>query len=279
MHTDVEAIPITTIQLPYSVFYIYFGTNLGLTLYDGHYYVDGAYINTSESLFQIVLSTSIPTLSYTQSYDWITNPDRYFYFSFQDYAREDTVGEAIEKTLATERPFEKHELDISKATAELQDLSGIRIHIIHNQTAQQQANENKESFPVFRESLKIIFNALCYITAYRNDIEARFAENAPQKVVEEYDNAMTPKQKRKVTSRLASMGFTRINFCGSKYSAQALRSGREVEPHWRRGHWRNQPYGTARSEHKLIWIMPTIVRKDKGTPSLGHIYDVDEEDT
>jgi hypothetical protein len=43
-------------------------------------------------------------------------------------------------------------------------------------------------------------------------------------------------------------------------------SGHEVEPHWRRGHWRLQPHGTGLSLLKLIWIRPTIVRRDKGEP-------------
>jgi hypothetical protein len=29
--------------------------------------------------------------------------------------------------------------------------------------------------------------------------------------------------------------------------------------HWRRGHWRQQPYGEGRSERRLAWIKPTLV--------------------
>jgi hypothetical protein len=46
----------------------------------------------------------------------------------------------------------------------------------------------------------------------------------------------------------------------------------DISPHWRRGHWRNQPFGEKLSEKKLIWIKPTIVNKEKGEPIKGHIY-------
>jgi hypothetical protein len=48
-----------------------------------------------------------------------------------------------------------------------------------------------------------------------------------------------------------------------------------MSPHWRRGHFRQQPFGPKLAHRKLVWIMPTIVRRDKGTPENGHIYLVD----
>lgn len=43
----------------------------------------------------------------------------------------------------------------------------------------------------------------------------------------------------------------------------------EVMPHWRRGHWRRQPFGVGRAERKLVFIKPILVRRDKfaGDPS------------
>src|SRR5690606_23423205 len=34
---------------------------------------------------------------------------------------------------------------------------------------------------------------------------------------------------------------------------------RGPRPHVRRAHWRNQAYGPKRSQHKLLWIHPTLV--------------------
>jgi hypothetical protein len=37
--------------------------------------------------------------------------------------------------------------------------------------------------------------------------------------------------------------------------------GPPVRPHWRRGHWKMQPYGPGRSERKRILIKPILVNK------------------
>lgn len=39
-------------------------------------------------------------------------------------------------------------------------------------------------------------------------------------------------------------------------------TGRHVTTHWRRGHWRRQPHGPGRTERKLIFIKPILVRSD-----------------
>lgn len=36
-------------------------------------------------------------------------------------------------------------------------------------------------------------------------------------------------------------------------------TGTSKRLHWRRGHWREQPFGKGRSQHKLIWIEPMLV--------------------
>lgn len=36
-------------------------------------------------------------------------------------------------------------------------------------------------------------------------------------------------------------------------------SGGTVRMHWRRGHYRQQPFGEGRRDHKIIWIEPTLI--------------------
>lgn len=49
-------------------------------------------------------------------------------------------------------------------------------------------------------------------------------------------------------------------------------SGRELLPHWRRGHWRRQAHGAGNLERRLIWIRPVLVRRDRGEDVEGHVY-------
>jgi hypothetical protein len=48
---------------------------------------------------------------------------------------------------------------------------------------------------------------------------------------------------------------------------------RHVATHWRRGHWRRQAFGPARSLRKLIWVMPVKVgSRDTADGDTGHLY-------
>lgn len=51
------------------------------------------------------------------------------------------------------------------------------------------------------------------------------------------------------------------NFLGHYYKAARELSGSHGSPrmHWRRGHYRNQPFGKNLAESKLIWIEPVLV--------------------
>lgn len=54
-----------------------------------------------------------------------------------------------------------------------------------------------------------------------------------------------------------------------KWEGEPGCSGREMPPHWRRGHWRTQPCGIGRSQRKRILVPPVMVRADLfvGQPS------------
>lgn len=57
------------------------------------------------------------------------------------------------------------------------------------------------------------------------------------------------------------------NVIGRKYAIKShtftKESGGSVRLHWRRGHFRQQAYGIARSKHKIIWIEPMMVGATK----------------
>lgn len=40
-------------------------------------------------------------------------------------------------------------------------------------------------------------------------------------------------------------------------------SGYAVAPHWRRGHFRMQPYGPGRTERKLLFLAPVLIHADQ----------------
>lgn len=51
-------------------------------------------------------------------------------------------------------------------------------------------------------------------------------------------------------------------------------TGREVKPHFRRGHIRMQPFGEGRQERKRIWIEPLFVKADPEFIDAQKVYKV-----
>lgn len=76
--------------------------------------------------------------------------------------------------------------------------------------------------------------------------------------------ALGPKKQAKMQRRLESLydritvGPATIPAVGATHADHASRA-----PHWRRGHFRSQPCGPARSARKLIFVAPILIRADR----------------
>ncbi len=125
------------------------------------------------------------------------------------------------------------------------------------------------------KSLKLIINSLCYINSKDSDNEIYTTNDQATTLVNNLKKAKKTQEKNRIKQKLEKFSYSKIHLLGGNLKKQYenLKTEIEVEPHWRRGHWRKQPYGKGLTETKLIWIKPTIVRKDKGLPEQGHLYD------
>jgi hypothetical protein len=114
--------------------------------------------------------------------------------------------------------------------------------------------------------------------ADKKDIDITLPKGLPSNFDKKLSFAKTAKEIKKVEDKIESLGFTKIHFVGQSFqrSHGALLNNSTMPTHWRRGHWRNQKYGKNLMDNKVIWILPTIVNKDKGEPIKGHIYDTEK---
>ncbi|MBU8910677.1 MAG: hypothetical protein KOO65_05355 [Desulfobacterales bacterium] len=138
-------------------------------------------------------------------------------------------------------------------------------------------NEIEKSFNI-KEVTNLILNALLFLSSKHNDTELSFDPDTPKPIVNKFNNAKTPRLKQRIENKAKSQGFSRVNFVGNSFKNFSVpgsgKSGASPSSHWRRGHWRNQAYGKSNSKHKLVWILPTLVNKDKGPVKTGRIYSV-----
>jgi hypothetical protein len=125
-------------------------------------------------------------------------------------------------------------------------------------------------------SLPVLFNCIFYLTQYPESIVEKYQNGTPKRLLEKLSKTKNDWSKNNTLRQIEDRGYSKIKFVNSilRKCEDHVPTGREVSPHWRRGHWRNQAFGEGLSSHKYIWINPTIVRKDKGESSSGHIYEV-----
>ncbi len=274
--TDIDEIKVGSLVFLYDVFYMSFGKQFDLKL-DNVSYVDGAYISViGRRNLQIVLTTLQD--GYISGKSWILQPEKYYYLSLSLDERNANVGELANKALQEDLAERKQDYLANEPA--LMKLEGVTVVNRRPETLATELEEVSNGYAVFWDALKLVINGLCYISAYREDIALRYPDNAPSDLLDKLQNPKKPKDIQRAASKLTSMGFTKINYCGQAFETLKNKDPKtkEVKTHWRRGHWRNQPYGSALLEKKLIWIMPVIVRKDRSESlvELGHIYMVEE---
>jgi hypothetical protein len=185
------------------------------------------------------------------------------------------VETALSGSIVEHRPFTPK--DISD-TSEVYEVVGKQVSVFDRGRESQieDAHTNKEGYPIFLEALKFVINGLCYLYSPSKEINTRFPDDTPRGLLRKLGPGKRQAEIARAMSKLASMGYRKVHFCGDALQKEhsGTPTGRELSSHWRRGHRRNQAYWGSFSEHKLMWIMPTIVRKDKGESACGHIYDV-----
>jgi hypothetical protein len=153
------------------------------------------------------------------------------------------------------------------------------VNPLSNQSNERQRRIRRvvENADKFREISGLIFNAICYLSYYYSEVSTFYTNNPSSVFIDKAKKAKSKRQKHEVEEKMRKGLFSKIKICGHSLkhidTNKSLGNG-SVASHWRRGHWRNQNYGSERSESRLIWIQPTLVRKDKGDPEQGHIYTV-----
>lgn len=261
--TDVLDIDISLIKLPYSNFYIDLSSAKIPFEENSSEIIEGAFIRDEYhdgDDYERAINIDFVSKEYIEKY-WNINKDlcwdteRGFHSILLFLDRKDnlrTVQDAIN--------FDKNGFVGSAIFNDRDEDAKDGLYSIHRQFVDRTIN--------------FIINCLLYLTTKENDIDERYPIDLLIHLKSKLEKANTKRKKEVVHSEISQNGFTKIKYVGYKLkTTKSVNSiGGEVAPHWRRGHWRNQKFGENLIETKLIWIIPTIVNKERGAPQKGHIY-------
>lgn len=270
-HTDVSDIPLATIKLPYSSQYVFFGKQDDIELEDGWYF-DGAYIEKypDDNALRITM-TSVPDVK-SEINTWAVRPEPIFHQRIENADSNIDLMTAITEAFSDKLKQFNSPSDLSKVELPLTvaDVTH-KNNVIRARTAERYFNH-------FTRAINLIGNACCYLTAHKDDREEKYPASAPEKLVAK-TSSDKPKDVKRATSKLESLGYRKVSFYGFQHQASVTQNKTsKKQMHWRRGHWRRQPYGPKHSLRKLVWLMPTIIGGDKDVDTQelpGHIYVTD----
>ena len=294
--TDVDDIPLNAIRMPYSAQYLHFGPQPDLELETG-WLVDGAYVEAGGETGDVCFTvTAVPT-DRQLSRLWFEIPEPHYRQDLVGDYRTSDLATAIDSELSDRLNELNQRLDQPRGDITEQlatSLSekgqampaGLKLVDISSRMAEERLLQVDRRHPVYLAAMRLVVNALCYVTAYPDDIAAVWPTGTPEALKTKASTGQG-KEVRRARSQLAALGYVPVLLCGQQVEKQRQRVGASASPgaghpvtHWRRGHWRNQAHGPGRSLRKLIWLMPMLVGHNQSDePASGHLYRVSPEDS
>lgn len=289
-NTSADDVPLPLLVSPYPAYFLHLGVQSDLDLGNG-WLVDGCYVeHHAENFLQFCFTAQPPEPELIRQ--WPVIPEPHEVQSFGGERLTYDVGTAVDLLISDlkarlhneqrgDGTFERG-MDEFKKTFPDNPLASLIGSGTRERATVQEAMMDR-TLPVVRKALDLVINTICYLTAYPDDVDTRYAEEAPKKLVKQA-NTGAPRAASRAQSKLEKLGFVPVHFAGQNAKRRPVvrddntaSDDRTVRQHWRRGHWRRTPYGPGREHRRLKWIMPTLVRRDAPDTHdpAGHLYIVD----
>lgn len=289
-NTNLDDVRVKDIRLPHRFFYISLaGIDCG-GLPGSDNLIDGVYVDaTMPGSLQLYISSRRLDANPSSSRRWPLNRDPYFYVPWKVPEGENpTFIELLDQAISS------GEIKVAQGLIEPDDLhdddeirgeDGEALEWVVNVTRRNSmtmAIDNREALPNVQKALSIAVNALAWLTAEPDETIAVWPDEAP---ADEVKRALSgkPGERKRAGQALRRSGFTSIRILGpgipllENEAGTSGGNGSEIRrSHWRIGHYRRQAYGPGKSERKLIWIRPVLVRADLEVDpdEGGHVYNL-----
>lgn len=139
-----------------------------------------------------------------------------------------------------------------------------------------------EKGPLLHKALTLIVNAMFYLSAEPEDVATDWGRETPADALDKLRASDKPGLTRTLENTLTKAGYSKVNYVGRRFAQSvvgremeaATASGKSLATHFRRGHFRRQPYGPESALRKTIFVAPVVVNAGAGGEPKGRIYSV-----
>jgi hypothetical protein len=283
--TEVDDVPLSMLTFRYPSIYLHWGSRADLEIEPG-WLMDGAYVMSGVPGVLQITVTARPEHG-AEACWWPIKGELFFFQAFGRELMAMDVGTAVDMALSNELAELKERaaregIDYTAMLRELVDSGEVEPLAVPGQlidrtpvTARQEIERLTRRMDAYKRALKLVIHALCYLTAYPEDTEPSYEHTAPPELVTG-SSSSDSKTAERARSKLANLGYIPVHLAGRSFPEHQVgpvgRAGRHVRAHWRRGHWRRQPYGEGRAFRRLVWVMPSVVGSKGEDDVPGHIY-------
>jgi hypothetical protein len=286
--TDVNQVPVAMIRVPYQSLFLHFGSQVDLELAHG-WFIDGCYVEYHPEVPVISFTFTAKPSHQNRVTEWHSFGEPVEVLHFEKDAFSSDLASAVDR--AIEKKLQHIRTDLEKGDTDLADEinleagfdllpEGARVRRISGTRATMQIELLDQRRQLIRGALQLTVNALCYLTAYPDDIVEHWPNDIPEHL-RLNSEVGTPNERKRASQELVRLGYSRVKMCGTALSRSHHSRGnandgenQTVRTHWRRGHWRRHAHGEGLTLRKLIWLMPTLVNPAGTTEDIGHIYEV-----
>ena len=270
--TDAESIPCGELPFPADCFYLHFGNDLGLS--DDGFDIEGAFVKRLEDRMLIDLVPhgfgqphflALPMgESFVGAPVLLDDPTKPVSQSLTDSIANVLAMNAkiFEEMAEIESQLERQYGQVVKVPSPVERLA--------------------EKGPLLQKALTLIVNAMFYLAAEPDDVAEDWGRETPKEALEKLQAAQKPGEIRTLENTLRKAGYSKVRLVGRRFAQsiaaqqiqEASASGKTLAVHFRRGHFRRQPYGPERALRKTIFVAPVLVNAGSGGEPQGRIYEV-----
>lgn len=274
-NTSVDDIPVADLNSPYGAYYLHFGPQSDLPL-DGEWMVDGVYVQhePKASLLQFVFTTYPKDPKTLLA--WHQTPEPSFALAITGDHYDQLLGKAVTATIEERRT---HLLDkIKRGNTSTVTDTGVELQVNAKLQGEHHLSIMESRLNAMHSALELAVNAMCYLTAYPDDIVSDWPATTPKNTLAKTLKGH-PVVRQNNISKLESQGYRKIHIAGRSLRKGSARLDEQevssIRMHWRRGHWKRQPHGPGNTLRKLVLIKPTLVNSGDATSEpLSTIYEV-----
>lgn len=244
------------LKFPFPDSYIHLGSDTELVFNGGRTRLEGVLLSESHYADGKTISMTLVGTLVEEPGVWGERGMETFTFHFGPKVMEQPILDAAKSILeasARDPDADLSEFD-EKDRSEIRESWAIQA---------EKRRMHRENIPVVLECVRMVANALLYVSQYPGDMEDDYQDGFPPAFREKIERSQG-KTKERNLSKARSSGFTIIKRVGRVFehamSVEAVAGGdHSPAPHLRRAHWRRQAFGAGLTQRRLIWIRATKV--------------------